>query len=107
MDVLLHLGAGAGYSGGWWSNGQRDGLATENSCFLGNSCFLRGELDALAIVDRDVVGSHLRLLDLDVAFAAFSDAGSGGVRRSGQFRNGFLLLQALLCLGGQVVLKGF
>lgn len=107
MDVLRHLGA-AGYGGGgWWSNWHGDGLATKDGRFLGNCCFLRGELDALAVVDRDVVGGHLGLLDLDVAFAAFTDARSGGVGWSGKLGNGFLLLQALLSLGGQVILEGF
>lgn len=106
MDVLLHLGA-AGYGGGRRSNRHRNGHATEHGRFLGNRCFLRGELDALAVVDRDVVGGHLGLLDLDVSFAAFADAWSGGVGWSGKLGNGFLLLQALLCLGGQVVLEGF
>lgn len=104
MDVLFHLSA-AGY--GRWSNRHGDGFATKDGCFLGDRCFLRGELDALAVVDRDVVGGHLGLLDLDVALAAFADSRSGGVGWSGQLGNGFLLLQALLCLGGQVVLEGF
>lgn len=47
------------------------------------------------------------MLNLDVSLATFTNAGPGGVRRSGHFGNGFLLLQALLCLSGEVVLEGF
>lgn len=69
MDVLLH----AGHGGGWWSYGCGCGLTPQDGRLFRDGRFLRGELDALAVVDGDVVGRHLRLLDLDVAFAGFTD----------------------------------
>lgn len=108
VNVLLHLAAAAAATGhGGWSHGHGStGLASKDGRFFRNRCFLRGELDALTIVDRDVVRIHLCLLNLDVSLATLTNPRQPGrVRWSGQFRNGLFLLQALLCLRCQVMLE--
>lgn len=105
VNVLLHLAAAAGHGGGSHRHGSA-GFAFEEGRLFGNGCFLRGELDALAVVDRDVVRGHLCLLNLDVSFATLAYTRlRGRVRWPRQLRNGLFLLQALLCLRGQVILE--
>lgn len=70
--------------------------------FLRYGC-LRGELNAFATAQSRSTGSgqrrHFGLLNLDAAFAAFADPRSTYFRCIALlFRNGFLLLQALLRL---------
>lgn len=101
MDIFLHL-AGIDSTAG------RCRLLFPDR-FLRYRC-LRGELNTLATAENRSTGRgqrrHFGLLNLDAAFAAFTNAGRTNLRGiSLLLRNGLLLFQTLFGLGRQIILQ--